>query len=110
MCCPSLQALEALAGSPDAALQLACLSGLARTALLQGDLRTGRQLAQQVNSASLFKECGGILEQLQQLPEAADMYLKAGMVEKAASIHIAAKNWAAAAPLMSQVGRVTHNG
>jgi WD repeat-containing protein 19 len=61
------------------------------------------QLAQEVNSSTLFKECGLILESKQQMQEAADMYERAGMVEKAASIYITSKNWAAAGPLMSKV-------
>lgn len=37
------------------------------------------------------------------MSEAAEMYEKAGMIEKAASIHIASKNFNAAQPLMAQV-------
>jgi WD repeat-containing protein 19 len=37
------------------------------------------------------------------LQEAASLYEKAGMLEKAAGIYIAAKNFTAAAPLMAQV-------
>eukprot|EP00879_Flechtneria_rotunda_P029705 GHRR01032146.1.p1 GENE.GHRR01032146.1~~GHRR01032146.1.p1 ORF type:complete len:223 (+),score=87.94 GHRR01032146.1:179-847(+) len=63
----------------------------------------GRQLAQQANNPALWRECGTILETMQQMPEAAEMYEAAGMIEKAASIHIASKNFAAAQPLMAQV-------
>jgi WD repeat-containing protein 19 len=99
-----LQALESVAASgTDPQLQQSCLAGVTRTTLHLGDLRAGRQLALQANSSSLWKECGLILEQMQQLPEAAEIYERAGMVEKAASIHIASKNFAAAQPLMAQV-------
>lgn len=64
------QALDALAVSvgpaqPD--LEAACKAGIARTTLQLGDLRQGRQLAMQLNSQTLFKECALILEGLQQL-------------------------------------------
>jgi WD repeat-containing protein 19 len=91
------------ASGSDPQLQHSCLAGVTRTTLQLGDLRAGRQLALQANSSGLWKECGLILEQMQQLPEAAEMYERAGMVEKAASIHIASKNFAAAQPLMAQV-------
>jgi len=97
------QAVAALGEPSDPALYKACICGLARTHLHLGDLRIGRQLAQEVNSSTLFKECGLILESTQQMQEAADMYERAGMVEKAASIYISTKNWAAAGPLMSKV-------
>lgn len=79
------------------------MSGMARTLLHLGDLRGGKALAQQLNSSSLWKECAGILEQMHQHQDAAEMYEQAGMAEKAAGIYIAARNWAAAAPLMQQV-------
>lgn len=99
-----LQALESVTASgSDLQLQQSCLAGVTRTTLQLGDLRAGRQLALQANSSALWKECGLILEQMHQMPEAAEMYERAGMVEKAASIHIASKNFAAAQPLMARV-------
>ncbi|PNW73788.1 hypothetical protein CHLRE_13g572700v5 [Chlamydomonas reinhardtii] len=100
------QALDALAVSvgpaqPD--LEAACKAGIARTTLQLGDLRQGRQLAMQLNSQTLFKECALILEGLQQLTEAAEMYERAGQFERAASIYIQTKNFAAAAPLMARI-------
>ncbi|KAF8062105.1 WDR19 [Scenedesmus sp. PABB004] len=98
------QALDLLSASgADPGLAAACLAGVARTTLQLGDLRAGRALTAQADSPGLWRECGAILEALRQLPEAAEMYERAGQVEKAASIHIAAKNFAAAAPLMARV-------
>lgn len=104
VCRPLLQALDALeASGSDTQLQQACMAGMARVLLHLGDLRGGKTLAQQLNSGSLWKECAGILEQMHQHQEAAEMYEAAGMSEKAAAIFIAARNWAAAAPLMARV-------
>lgn len=103
-CCASTQALDSLlAGGSDEPLAAACLAGVARTSLHLGDVRRGRQLAAQAASAALWKECAAILEAAHQLPEAADMYERAGLVEQAASIHIGCKNFAAAQPLMARV-------
>lgn len=69
-CCCYSQAMEALSLQPpgvETELKLACQAGIARTTLNMGDLRQGRQLALQLNSPPLFKECALILEQLQQL-------------------------------------------
>lgn len=97
------QALEALGSEPDDELRASCHCGIARTTLLLGDLRQGRQLAGQINSPALWKECGTILEGMHQLQEAAEMFDRAGMYEKAASIYIQTKNFVAAAPLMAKV-------
>jgi WD repeat-containing protein 19 len=99
-----LQALDAVGAlGGDVQLQQACMAGMARVLLHLGDLRGGKALAQQLGSSSRWKECAGILEQLHQSQDAAEMYQQAGMAEKAAGIYIAARNWAAAAPLMAQV-------
>ncbi len=57
----------------------------------------------QVDDPALWQACAAILESAGHLPEAADLYLKAGLTERAATIHIASKNFAAAAPLMAKV-------
>lgn len=84
-------------------LQQACLSGTARTLFHLGDVHGGRALAQQLDSTSLWMECAQILEQRHQMQEAAELYDRAGMAEKAAGVYIAARNWAAVAPLMARV-------
>lgn len=58
----------------------------------------------QVDDPSLWKACAAILEAAGHLPEAAGLYEKSGLSEKAATIHIMTKNFAAAAPLMAKVG------
>jgi hypothetical protein len=104
-----MQALDVLeqaanSSSPEQQkLQQSCLAGLARTLLHLGDLQGGRALAQQLDSSALWKECATILEQRHQMQEAAELYERAGLTEKAAGIHIAARNWAAVAPLVARV-------
>ena len=107
-CSCLLQALDVLqqaAGSSPAQhkLQQACLAGLARTLLHLGDLQGGRALAQQLDSSALWRECAAILEQRHHMQEAAELYERAGLTEKAAGIYIVARNWAAVAPLMARV-------
>lgn len=57
----------------------------------------------QIDKPALWRACGDILETLGHLPEAADLFERCGLHERAATIHIAAKNFAAAAPLMAKV-------
>mmetsp|Transcript_36982 Transcript_36982/g.82211 ORF Transcript_36982/g.82211 Transcript_36982/m.82211 type:complete len:1366 (+) Transcript_36982:300-4397(+) len=97
------QAMDSLMGHSDKELELACRAGIARTTLQMGDIRQGRSMALQLNSQPLFKECAQILEGLQQLTEAGEMYERAGQYERAASIYIQTKNFAAATPLMAKV-------
>lgn len=64
------QALDACTvsmGAQSPELEAGCKAGIARTTLQLGDLRQGRQLALQLNSQPLYKECALILEGLQQL-------------------------------------------
>lgn len=69
----------------DPHLVKACKAGLARCQLHCGDLRGGQALALQLGDVVLLKECAAILEGLKQLSEAAELYVAAGMHEKAAS-------------------------
>ena len=81
----------------------ACQAGIARCTLHIGDIRRGRQIALAANSPSLCRECGSILENMNQLQDAAEMYEKGGMFEKAASIYIQNKSFALVAPLMAKI-------
>lgn len=68
-----------------------------------GDIRRGRQIAMSANSPALCRECGSILEAMNQLQDAAEMYEKGGMFEKAASIYIQNKSFQQVAPLMAKI-------
>ena len=65
---------------PDAALQLACIGGLARCTIRLGEIRGGKQLALQAGTSDLLQECGAILEGASQLTDAAEMFEQAGQV------------------------------
>lgn len=95
------QALEYPDVSPE--VQSSCQAGLARMTLQVGDLRQGRQLVIRINSPQLYQDCGAILEGLGHLQDAAEMYERGTMYEKAAMIYIQSKNFTAAAPLMAKI-------
>ncbi|GBF91989.1 hypothetical protein Rsub_04713 [Raphidocelis subcapitata] len=80
-----------------------CLGGLARTLLKLGDVQAGKAAALEVEDPALWKACAQILESAGHPPEAAELFERCGLFEKAAAIHIASKNLAAAAPLMARV-------
>lgn len=64
----------------------ACMAGIARCNLRLGNLRQGVRLAQDLGETALFIECGHILEQQKQFPDAATMHLKAQNYDRAAEI------------------------
>lgn len=63
----------------------------------------GQTIPKQVEDPALWKACAQILESTGHPPEAAELFERCGLYEKAAAIHIASKNLAAAAPLMARV-------
>ncbi|KAL0053124.1 hypothetical protein WJX82_001225 [Trebouxia sp. C0006] len=83
-----------------------CQAGVARTSLHEGDTKQGRSIALRSNSPQLCKECAQILEAQEKLPDAAELYERAGMHEKAATIYIQGRAFGLAAPLMALI---THN-
>lgn len=87
----------------DPEIEGASQAGIARCALHMGDIRRGRQLALARNDASLFRECASILEGMNQMQDAAEMYERGGLFERAATIYIQNKSFAAVAPLMAKI-------
>ncbi|KAL0039283.1 hypothetical protein WJX79_001413 [Trebouxia sp. C0005] len=83
-----------------------CQAGVARTSLHVGDTKQGRSIALSSNNPQLCKECAQILEAQEKLPDAAELYERAGMHEKAAIIYIQGGAIGLAAPLMALI---THN-
>ena len=65
-----------------------------------GDIQRGFNIAQEINDKNIVIEIAGVCEQMKQWQEAAKLYQKGGLVEKAASIYIQIKMFSAAAPLM----------
>lgn len=80
-----------------------CKAGIARTSLRTGDLRTGVNLANELNQKQLYRDCATILEALGQLPEAATMFEKGEQYDKAASIYIRTKNWSKVGDLLKDI-------
>ena len=78
-------------------------AGVARMTLRLGDIPAGMQLASKLNDKQLFKDCALILEGMKQLQDAAMLFAKAAMHEKAAAIYIASKNFTQAGPLMARI-------
>jgi len=81
----------------------AAQAGITRMTIRVGDLQKGRSLAMQSGDKQLIKECAIILEQMKQLTDAAELYVKAEQYERAASIYNQTLNFAKAAPLMDKI-------
>eukprot|EP00912_Choanoflagellata_sp_UC4_P001161 UC4_evm1s724 len=81
----------------------ACREGLARMEIRTGEVRKGIQSAIAIGSKNLFKDCGSILESLNQLNEAADMFEKAHCLERACAVYTRVKNWSKAGELLKEV-------
>jgi len=80
-----------------------CYGGIARTAIKMGDIQRGYSIASNINDKNIVIDIAGVCEQMKQWQEAAKLYQKGGLVEKAASIYIQIKMFSAAAPLMDQI-------
>ena len=86
----------------DASKDTQCKEGISRVSLMMGDVRRGRRMSVELNSKSGFRDSAVILENMNQLSEAAEMYIRAEMFEKAAELYIASKNFTAAAPILAR--------
>eukprot|EP00735_Rhodelphis_limneticus_P002837 TRINITY_DN1387_c0_g1::TRINITY_DN1387_c0_g1_i1::g.20098::m.20098 TRINITY_DN1387_c0_g1::TRINITY_DN1387_c0_g1_i1::g.20098 ORF type:complete len:1400 (-),score=364.31,sp/Q3UGF1/WDR19_MOUSE/44.20/0.0,IKI3/PF04762.7/0.00012,IKI3/PF04762.7/2.2,WD40/PF00400.27/1e+02,WD40/PF00400.27/1e+03,WD40/PF00400.27/0.025,WD40/PF00400.27/2.4e+03,eIF2A/PF08662.6/0.00032,Clathrin/PF00637.15/1.4e+03,Clathrin/PF00637.15/8.4e+02,Clathrin/PF00637.15/0.11,Clathrin/PF00637.15/0.91,Clathrin/PF00637.15/51,Clathrin/PF00637.15 len=78
-------------------------AGVARMTLRLGDIPRGMKLAVESGSRQLCRECAAILESLKQFQDAAALYQKGEMYEKAVAIYIQAKDFHLAAPLMAKI-------
>ncbi|KAK3876370.1 hypothetical protein Pcinc_018852 [Petrolisthes cinctipes] len=81
----------------------ACKAGIARTALRCGDIRRGVNIAAEMNSRILKRECAEILENKKQYSEAAVLYESGNFHEKAASLYIRLKNWGKVGQLLVNI-------
>jgi len=84
----------------------ACQAGKARCLVHLGRAQEGKALCLALKDRALCRELGHILENTSQVSDAAEMFLAAGLLEKAAAIYIRAKNWSALRPLMPKVKSV----
>jgi WD repeat-containing protein 19 len=87
----------------DAELAL-CKAGYARCTLRMGNLRKGTAMVAEANDPQLCRDCAAILEgNKATLSEAAALYERAQLYEKAAAIYIQIKSFSQAARIMSLV-------
>jgi WD repeat-containing protein 19 len=77
-----------------------CYGGIARTCIKMGDIQRGFNIASELKDNNICIEIAGVCEQMKQWTEAAKLFQRGGLIEKAASIYIQIKMFAAAAPLM----------
>jgi WD repeat-containing protein 19 len=80
-----------------------CYAGIARTAIKMGDMQRGFQISNELKDKNLVIEIAGVCESMKQWTEAAKLYQKGGLVEKAVSIYIQIGMFSAANPLMDQI-------
>uniref|UniRef100_A0A0G4H4Q0 Uncharacterized protein n=1 Tax=Chromera velia CCMP2878 TaxID=1169474 RepID=A0A0G4H4Q0_9ALVE len=80
-----------------------CQAGIARVSLRLGDITRGLRIANELCDPTLLRECAALLEGISHAADAAEIYLKAGNLEKAAALYIQDMNFEAAAPLMSKL-------
>lgn len=78
-------------------------AGMARTCIRNGDITRGYQIACELNDPQLKVECGTVCEQMKHFVEAADLYKRGGLPEKAASLYIRLKKWKDASELMNVI-------
>ena len=80
-----------------------CYGGIARTAVKMGDIQRGFNIAQNIIDKNIIIDIAGVCEQMKQWNEAAKLYQKGGLMEKAVSIYIQIKMFSAAEPLINQI-------
>ena len=68
-----------------------------------GDIQRGFNIANDIQDNNIVIEIAGVCEQMKQWQEAAKLFQKGGLIEKAASIYIQIKMFSAAAPLIDQI-------
>ncbi|XP_066257249.1 WD repeat-containing protein 19 isoform X1 [Euwallacea similis] len=80
-----------------------CRAGIARTTLNCGNYRHGISIAVEMDNKQLLKECAEILEKKRQFGEAAALFQKCDLYDKAASNYIILKNWSKVGELLPNV-------
>lgn len=77
--------------------------GIARTSIHNNNFKHGINLALELNSKQLFKECAEALEAKKQNADAALLFEKAQIYDKAAIYYIKLKNWPKVGELLPNV-------
>jgi WD repeat-containing protein 19 len=66
-------------------------------------MQRGFQIAQNIVDKAIVIDIAQVCEQMKQWSEAAQLFQKGGLVEKAASIYIQIRDFDAAAPLIDKI-------
>ena len=69
-----------------------CKCGIARNSIRCGDVKRGVALTMQLNDIDLMSECGHILETMKYHQEAAVLFEKCNMIDRAAALYLKVKN------------------
>lgn len=80
-----------------------CYAGLARNSIRTGDVNRGFKIAMDLQDPQVKVDCAQVCEQVKSFSEAAQLYHKAGQLEKAASLYIKMKKWKEAGELMDVI-------
>lgn len=80
-----------------------CFAGMARTSIKLGDIQRGFNIARELRDTSLLVDIAVVCENMKQTLEAAELYEKAGVFEKAAFLYLQLKMFKQAAPLMQKI-------
>ena len=77
-----------------------CYAGIARTSIKMGNMQRGLKIASELKDKNLVIEIAGVCELTKSWAEAAKLYQKGGLVEKAVSIYVQIGMLQAATPFM----------
>jgi len=80
-----------------------CYSGIARTAIKMGDVQRGFNIANELKEKNQIIDIAQVCEQMKQWGEAAQLYQKGGLIEKAVSIYIQIGSHQKAEPLIEKI-------
>ena len=80
-----------------------CFAGISRTSLKLGDISRGFSIAQDIKDNQILIEIAIVCENMNQTLEAAQLYQKAGLFEKAAGLFIQLKMFKQVNPLMKNI-------
>eukprot|EP01116_Phalansterium_solitarium_P013666 TRINITY_DN3106_c0_g1_i10.p2 TRINITY_DN3106_c0_g1~~TRINITY_DN3106_c0_g1_i10.p2 ORF type:complete len:1339 (+),score=616.68 TRINITY_DN3106_c0_g1_i10:197-4213(+) len=80
-----------------------CTAGIIRMTLRLGDTQKGISMCLGVKDKTLYRECAAILESMKQYAEAAALYERGGVFEKAVTLYLQVKNHQAAGALIDKV-------
>ena len=84
-------------------MQLICQSSIAKASLHLGDVSRGFRIVNEIGDPSLYLECGEILEGMDQMGVAANLYVLGNRFEKAAGLYMDLGDFQRASDIMGKV-------